>query len=198
MSTGQGESCARSMKADPARKVAISPAMPGHSVAGVKRTAAGCFDTARRPFIVAGSWPMVAQVGQATLRSPPRRQPPLVEFVPQPCRGVPAQGHSDDEDEVGSPGVVMAFAAAPTLERLPRFPSGVEVGRHDVRQLVKARMLASTRVPSIIRADLHPSLRSVGTAAAWAAHNAYRIGVCGEGSLEPPRLLNRVDVGTAR
>lgn len=64
---------------------------------------------------------------------PPRRQPPLVEFVPQPCRGVPAQGHSDDEDEVGSPGVVMAFAAVPALERLTRFPSRVKVGSDDVR-----------------------------------------------------------------
>lgn len=71
----------------------------------------------------------------------------------------------------------MAFTAVPALERLARFPSRVKIGSHDMCQLVKARMLASIRVPSIIRADLHPPLRCVGAAAASAPHNAYRIGV---------------------
>lgn len=93
---------------------------------------------------------------------------------------------------------MMALGTARTLERLTRFASLVEVGGHDVCQLVEARMLASTRLRSIICADLHQPLRCVGAAAASAAHNAHRIGVCGEGGLEPPRPLSPVDVGTAR
>lgn len=111
---------------------------------------------------------------------------------------MPPEGHAYDENEVRSPGVMVASAAIRTLQRFARFPSRAVVGGHDVCQLVKARMLALTYIPSVIRADLHPSLSDVGVAAPPAAHNGDRGGVRWEGSLEPPRLLNGMDVKATR
>jgi hypothetical protein len=64
-----------------------------------------------------------------------------------------------------------------------------------MRQLMKACVLASTDVPSIVRADLHQPLSSVGVTASLAAHNSHRAGVCRERSLEPDHLLDGIDVG---
>jgi hypothetical protein len=66
-----------------------------------------------------------------------------------------------------------------------------------MRQLVKARVLASTGIPPVLGADLYPSLSGVGTAATPPADNGHRVDVGRERGLEPSCLLNGTDIPLA-
>ena len=87
-----------------------------------------------------------------------RRQPPLAEFVPQPLRGRLAQRVLHDENEAGSPGVMMTPAAAPAARGLMRFMARPVVGGHDMGQLMQAGLFACADVEPVVCADLHPAL----------------------------------------
>lgn len=66
-----------------------------------------------------------------------------------------------------------------------------------MRQLMKTCLFAFTDTQSVVRADLHPALTSVSPAASPAAHDGYQVRVGREGSLEPLRLLDGMDVSSA-
>jgi hypothetical protein len=115
----------------------------------------------------------------------------------QSLRGLLPQRLSYDENEVGSPRVMMTSTAATTAGGLAQFFSWSIIRRHDVSQLMKTCLFAFTDIQSVVRADLHPALTSVSVAASPAAHNGYRAGASRESSFEPIRPLDGMDVSCA-
>src|SRR5215471_19841836 len=92
---------------------------------------------------------------------------------------------------------MMTSAAAPAAHGLAQFISRSIIGGHDMRQLMETCLFTFADIQPVVRADLHPALTSGSVAASPAIHNGYRVGVCGERSLEPPHLLDGMDVGRA-
>ncbi len=115
----------------------------------------------------------------------------------QPDRGLLSQRLGDDEDEVGSPRVMMTSAAARAARGFTRSASRSVIGGHDVRELVKTRMLAGADGLPVVRADLHPAPVSVGMTDAPAADDGYRLGMRAVRGREPLHALDGVDVGRA-
>jgi hypothetical protein len=115
----------------------------------------------------------------------------------QPLCGLLPQRLSYDENEVGSPRVMMTSTAATTAHGLAQFLSRPIIRRHNVRQLMKTCLFAFTDIQSVVRADLHPALTSVSVAASPATHDGHRAGASWERSLEPLHPLDGMDVSCA-
>ena len=117
--------------------------------------------------------------------------------MPQPQCGLLPWRLSYDENEVGSPRVMMTPSAAPAAQGLAQFLSRSIIRGHDMRQLVKTCLFAFTYIQSVVRSDLHPALTSVSVTASPATDNGYRVGASWERSLEPLHPLDGMDVSCA-
>lgn len=93
--------------------------------------------------------------------------------------------------------MMMPSAAAPALRRLAQFFSRPAIGGHNMRQLVKAGLLAFTDVQPVFGADLHQPPAGIGVTASASARNDDRFRVNRERGLEPFRLLDGMQVRRA-
>src|SRR5512139_2175126 len=108
----------------------------------------------------------------------------------QPLRGLLPQRLSHDENEVGPPRMMMTFTAGPATHGLTQLLPRPIIRGHDVRQLMKTCLFALTDTQSVVGADLHPPLNSVGAADSPAAHDGHRVSVRRKRNLEPLHLLD--------
>ena len=127
----------------------------------------------------------------------PRREPPLVELLPEPRRSRVSQRLTHDENEVGAPCVMVALATPLAVTGLARFVVRAVIRGHDVGQLMKTRMLTYTYRQTVIHPDLHTPENRVRSADAAAAHDRHRVGMGRERRPEPLSLLDGVDIGGA-
>jgi hypothetical protein len=112
----------------------------------------------------------------------------------QPQRGLLPQRFSYDENEVGSPGVMMTSTAVPTAHGLAQFIPRPIIRGHDMRQLMKTSLFTLTDAQPVVRADLYPALISISVADPPATDNGYRVRIRREGTVEPLHLLDGVNV----
>ena len=115
----------------------------------------------------------------------------------QPLRGLLPQRLSHDENEVGPPRMMMTFTAGPATYGLTQFLARPIIRGHNVRQLMKTCLFAFTDRQSVVGADLHPALKSVGAADSPAAHDGHRVCVRRKRNLEPLHLLDDMKVSRA-
>ncbi len=92
---------------------------------------------------------------------------------------------------------MVTFTAVPAAHGLAQFICRPVVRGHDMRQLMKACLLAFADIRPVVRADLHPALTRVSVTDPPATYNGYRVRVGRERGPEPLRPLDGMNVSRA-